>query len=58
MPSLLKMTGFIFVVDLKNAVKLHDYPVAHASIQIKPEMLSAYQTELLAKLEMKGDTCT
>lgn len=52
------MTGFIFVVDLKNAVKLHDYCVAHASIQIKPEMLSAYQTELLAKLEMKGDTCT
>lgn len=58
MPSLLKMTGFIFEVDVKYAVKLHDYPIAPESFQIKPELLSAYQTELLARLEIKEDTCT
>lgn len=58
MPSLLKMTGFIFEVDVKYAVKLNDYPIAPESFQIKPELLSSYQTELLARLEMKEDTYT
>lgn len=54
MPSLLKITGFIFEVDIKYAVKLHDYP---ESFQIKPGLLFAYQTELLASLEIKEETC-
>lgn len=35
--SLLKMTGFIFEVDLKYAVELHEYPLAPESFQIKPD---------------------
>lgn len=57
MPPLLKMTGFIFEVDMKYAIKLHDYPIAPESFQIKPGLLFAYQTELLARLEIKEDTC-
>lgn len=47
-------TSFIFEVDRKSLMKLHDYhndnPLATKSFQIKPEMLSPYQKEVLTNL--------
>lgn len=55
-------TGYIFEVDLKYPVSLHDghsdYPLAPESFKIEPEMLSTYQRELLSRLDMKAGSTT
>lgn len=53
--------GYILSVDLDYPVKLHDthsdYPLAPKSFEVKPNMLSSYQQELLKDLNLL-DTST
>ncbi|KAK3105879.1 hypothetical protein FSP39_007710 [Pinctada imbricata] len=55
-------TGYILEVDLEYPKHLHDlhndYPLAPKALEIRREMLSPYQTELLKDLGMKATKCS
>lgn len=58
------ISQYVLEVDLKYPVELHvhdfqsDSPLAPESFQIKTEMLSPYQKELVTELEMNKSTST